>query len=67
MAKIHDKFGDNAFADATYYSCPNLAYQLFITKVFGDTYNSYYTTSFTLTNGKTKEDFFSKDLIRLLL
>ena len=27
MAKNHAKFGDIIFADATYYSCPNLAYQ----------------------------------------
>ena len=58
MAKIHAKFGDIVFADATYYSCPNLAYQLFITRVFDETYNSYYTTSFTLMNGKTGEDYF---------
>ena len=58
MAKIHAKYGDIVFADATYYSCPNLAYQLFITRVFDDTYNSYYTTSFTIMNGKTEEDYF---------
>ena len=57
MAKIGAKFGDIVFADATYYSCPNLAYQLFITKVFDETYNSYYTTSFILMNGKTEEDY----------
>ena len=44
------------FCDATFYSCPSIAYQIFITRVYDETKNVYYTTSFILMAGKTKED-----------
>ena len=57
LAKIHIKYGSTVFCDATFYSCPSIAYQLFITRVYDETKNVYYTTSFTLMRGKTKEDY----------
>ena len=57
LAKIHIKFGTTVFADATFYSCPSIAYQLFITRVYDSIKNVYYTTSFSLRKNKTKEDY----------
>ena len=34
LAKIQIKFGDILFCDGTFYSCPSIAYQLFITRVY---------------------------------
>ncbi len=57
LAKIHIKFGTTVFCDATFYSCPSIAYQLFITRVYDMAKNVYYTTSFTLIRGKAREDY----------
>ena len=57
LAKIQIKFGNLVFCDATFYSCPSFAYQLFITRVYDSTKNVYYTTSFTIMKGKSKNDY----------
>ena len=57
MAKIHAKNGSLVFADATFYACPAIAYQLFITRIFDIKYDSFYTTSFSLMRGKSTEDY----------
>ena len=57
LAKIHIKFGAMVFLDATFYSCPLIAYQLFITRVYDSIKNVYYITSFSLMKNKTKEDY----------
>ena len=43
------------FVDATFYACPTIAYQLFITRIFDN--DSFYTTSFSLMRGKITEDY----------
>ena len=48
LAKIQIKYGNLGFCDATFYSCPSFAYQLFITRVYDSTRSVYYTTSFTI-------------------
>lgn len=58
MTKIHLKYGSKIFCDATFKTCPSFVYQLFITRVYDIVKNSYYTTPFTLMNGKTKEDYY---------
>jgi hypothetical protein len=55
LAKILIKFGDILFCDGTFYSCPLIAYQLFITHVYSEKSNSYYTTSFSLMSYKTED------------
>ena len=45
------------FCDAIFYFYPSIAYQLFITRVYDETKNVYYTTSFTLIRGKAREDY----------
>ena len=55
LAKIHIKYGSTVFGDATFYSCPSIAYQLFITRVYDSEKNVYYTTSFSLMKSKTKD------------
>ena len=57
QAKIHLKYGKIIFADATFFSCPNLAYQLFIIRVHSLIDNIYYTTSFSLMKNKTEKDY----------
>ena len=57
LAKIHLKYGDIVFCDGTFYSSPSIAYQLFITRVYDETKNLYYTTSFSLLKGKSKMDY----------
>ena len=57
LAKIQIKYGNPVFCDATFYSCPALAYQLFITRVYDSTKNVYYTTFFTIMKGKSKSDY----------
>ena len=54
LAKIHMKLGSIIFCDDTFFVCPSFAYQLFITRVFSSITNSYYTTSFTIMDGKIK-------------
>ena len=57
LAKIHMKFGSIIFCDATFFVCPSFAYQLFITRVFSSITNFYYTTSFTIMDGKKEIDY----------
>ena len=57
LAKIHMKLGSIIFCDATFFVCPSFAYQLFITRVFSSITNSYYTTSFTIMDGKKEIDY----------
>ena len=57
LAKIQIKYGNPVFCDSTFYSCPALAYQLFITRVYDSTKNVYNTTSFTIMKGKSKSDY----------
>lgn len=54
---MHVKFGTTVLCDATFYSCPSIAYQLYITRVYEEIKNVYYNTSFTLMKGKAKEDY----------
>ena len=55
LAKIQIKFGDILFCDGTFYSCPSIAYQLFITRVYSEKSNAYYITSFSLMYNKTED------------
>ena len=58
QARIHAKHGNLVFCDATFYSAPQMAYQLFITRIYDETYNSFYTTSFSLMKNKSTEDYY---------
>ena len=55
LAKIQIKFGDILFCDGTFYSCPSITYQIFITRVYSEKSNAYYTTSFSLMSNKTED------------
>lgn len=57
MAKIHLKYARIIFCDTNFKAYPQIANQIFITHVYDTIKNSNYTTSFTLMNGKTKEDY----------
>ena len=57
LAKILIKYGATIFGDATFYSCPSIAYQLFITRVYDSEKNVYYTTSFSLMKSKSKDNY----------
>ena len=57
LVKIQIKYGSQVFWDATFYSCPSFAYQLFITRVYDSIKNVYYTTSFSIMKEKSKKDY----------
>ena len=56
MAKINVKYRSLVLSDATFYVCLTISYQLFITRIIGIKYDSFYTTSFSLMLGKISED-----------
>ena len=45
------------FCDGTFYSCPMIAYQLLITRVFDIIKDSYCTTSFAIMKDKSIENY----------
>ena len=53
LAKIQMKLGIIIFCDA----CPTISYQVFITRVFSEKTESYYTTSFSIMNKKREKDY----------
>ena len=57
LAKIHLKFGHLIFLDATFFICPSISYQVFITKVYSSLTHSHYTTSFSIMNKKREMDY----------
>ena len=57
LAKIHMKLCSIIFCDATFFVCPSFAYQLFIRRVFSSITNSYYSTLFTIMDGKKEIDY----------
>ena len=58
LAKIQIEFGKTVFCDSTFFIAPKFAYQVYITRVFSDVTNSYYTTSFSIMSGKNINDYF---------
>ena len=57
LAKIHLKLGSVLFFDATFFVAPSFAYQMFITRAYSETTNSYYTTSFSIMQSKKEKDY----------
>ena len=58
LAKIQMKLGNIIFWDATFYICPTICYQVFITRVYSNKTNSYYTTSFSIMNTKREKGYY---------
>ena len=52
QSKIQIEYNDNIFCDATFYSAPNICYQLLITRVYAKEFHKYFTTSFALMRNK---------------
>ena len=57
LAKIQLKLGELVFCDATYFICPAISYQIFITRVYSPITHSYYTTSFSIMNNKKETTY----------
>ena len=58
LAKIQMKLGNIIFCNATFYICPTICYQVFITRVYSNKTNSYYTTSFSIMNTKREKGYY---------
>ena len=57
LAKIQLKLGNIDFCDGTFFICPSVAYQVFITRVYSSITHSYYTTSFSIMKNKSEKDY----------
>lgn len=45
------------FCDGTFFICPSIAYQVFLTRVYSSNTKSYYKTSFSIMNNKREKDY----------
>lgn len=61
LAKLHIKYPDNIFCDGTFYIAPSISYQVFITRIYAEEINYFFTTSFTIM--KNKEQFNYEEVI----
>ena len=46
------------FFNATFFICPIISYQVFITRIYSDKAETYYTTSFSIMNKKREKDYY---------
>ena len=57
LAKIQLTLRNIEFCDDSFFICPPIAYQVFITRVYSCTTQSYYTTSFRIMKNKYEKDY----------
>ena len=57
LAKLHIKYPDKIFCDGTFYFAPSISYQVFITRIYAEEMNYFFTTSFTIMKNKEQINY----------